>query len=365
MIYGTNFRYASLLSNISQTQIAMNKLQYSIATGNKAQTFADQPKAAALVHYKSSIAHQQQTIDNSEMAQIRLNLVSTAVEGIDDIAIAARKASAVPGYEDANARNLQHLARQWLAATVDFLNSKGDNGYIFGGLRTDEQPVTYPSIGSDPITDASWTTGPGATVAAGSPNGFFAVTTNPGPPATAVADVPAAFSAATNADYRNYYYSGGAGVDLNTGASDDGLTVRVDRASSVAVGFSAAEPGFERLLRGLHLLAVAPLPDENAANFEEQKATYQFHLSSAHALIDQASQDIRGVHMRAASALNFVNDKLENQKEVLGAQQKIADELQGADKTEAIVKLQTLQTNLSASYEVTSRLQEYSLLKYI
>ncbi len=365
MIYGTNFRYTSLLSHISQAQSAMNKLQYSITSGNKAETFADQPKAAALVHYKSLIANQEQTIDNGEMAQIRLNLVSTAVEGIDDLAIAARKASAVPGYEDANARNLQHLARQWLAAAVDFLNSKGDNGYIFAGLRTDEQPVAYPSLAGDPITDASWTTGPGTTVTPGSPNGFFAVTTNPGPPATAVADVPAAFDTAANADYRDYYYSGGGGVDLTTGASDDGLTVRVDRDSSVPVGFSAAEPGFERLLRGLHLLAVAPLPDANAANFEEQKAAYELHVSSAHSMLEQASQDIRGIHMRAASALNFVNGKLDYHKEVLGAQQKIADDLQGADKTEAIVKLQTLQTNLSASYEVTSRLQEYSLLKYM
>lgn len=370
MIYGADFRYDVLMNSVKDLKTRIDKTNYSITTGNKAQTFADQPNVSAFISLKTSSAQRDQYIINAETAETRLKMVDSAMTGMEKLVNDALRASDVTNYDDASSSNLVSMAAQWQKAAIDFLNTRGDDGYIFGGTKTDTMPVDYAE---DPTSSKWRDTGTGAApgFAAGVPNGTFKYTTPPftmvNPDAVDSYDMkdPLDLPNPTVVAYRDYYYQGGPGVDLTTGASSDSLKIRVDRDTEISVGFSAAESGFEKMLRGMHILSQAPLPADPLHPTAAEEQAFLGFCKNANGLLKEAAVELRGIHMRAASSMSFVKDKIDQHQEIAASEASLIDKAQSVDKAEAIMELQELGTKLNASYSVISKLQQFSLVNYL
>ena len=146
-------------------------------------------------------------------------------------------------------------------------------------------------------------------------------------------------------------------------SSSGGVTVRIDQSTNIDYTVKADTDGFQQMIRALGLMANLKVPDSStdvpttaqlndmmtkvvslAKSGLDQMTNAQAQLGTKSALISS----IQDTHTKDASALDGLIGSVE-----------------GTDTTEAITKLQALQTQLQASYSVTSTLSKLSLVNYL
>ena len=220
------------------------------------------------------------------------------------------------------------------------------------------------------------------------PHGFFSFLEQPfeeaiKPPAGFAATYPVSAM-----EYRDIYYKGGLGVG-DDGQVDDGLKARLDTDLEVSAGFSAGEPPFEKLMFGLQMAALNRIPvrpailDESPwlddpqdpqkiesyvrerEIWEKDKARYVDWMEEAHRLIEEGAQDVDQVRVRITSAQISIDNSDKMMAEMRIMEESMLATLRDADPTEAIVKLQRLEYQLQASYEITSRVSELTLVNFL
>ncbi len=369
---GTAQRMDTLLSYIQRTQRAVEKTEYQVATGTKGPSFADYDKASSVVTINASISYRETFMTNAENASLKLTMANNVLDDIGDIAQELTKFTANNEYQFEEAHDLVNSAKGWMATLVSSLNLQAADGYMFGGLDGDGAPVAFATD----VDAASWTTlavSPDNVAFDPSTEGYFWFL-NHDVIGTAANALPFNYSGAWNTalapqtPYENQYYKGGPLTDSN-GNIDQGLQTRIDRDQTVATGFSAAEDGIEKLMYALHMVILTPIPNENPAvgepSFDEQAAFYSKYISAAHDLVVEATQDITRTHLRAASTQITVEHTLTRHRETLALEKNTLGSLTKVDPAEAITTYQLLDHNLQATYEVTSRVSEMSLVNYI
>lgn len=382
---GSSYRLDTMLYFIQQTQKNMQSLEYQIATGKKGPTFTDYTETVRMVNFNASIEQREQFITNTDRVTTRLRLVDQALDQIGDIADEAARFPDLAEYDPDQATELRETAQGWLQTVISTLNTHDGESYLFGGLVGDRKPVEYSTAINDPsLTNIDWASFDAGTAPSAPNDGYFwflnkdilqaGSPTNPqNNPAT---ELPANFAYLSDdlagstpyATYRSTYYQGGAGVS-QSGDVDAGLKIRIDSDQTASVGFSAAEPGFEKLMFGLQMMVLIEPPDENPGpgepTFEEQRAFYTANIEAAQKLIEDAIPEIKATHIRAASTQITVENTLERLQQVQTLEQNLLGELETADAAEAIVSLQLLQTSLEATYQVTAQVNRLTLTNFI
>ena len=371
---GSAQRMDTLLSYIQRTQSAMEKVEYQVATGNKGPEFADYDKMSSVVSVNTKISYRETFMSNAEASSLKLTLANNVLEDIGDIAKELGQFTANNTYRFEEAEDLRNSAQGWMDTVISSLNLQGADGYLFGGLDGNGAPVDYAV---DP-TDASWTSlvgDPDDIITPFDPTteGYFWFL-NHDVIGTGAANLPFDYTGAwptslsPSTPYEDQYYQGGRLTDAN-GNIDEGLHTRIDRDQTVATGFSAAEEGFEKLLFALHMVVLTPIPNENPGpgepTFEEQSAFYSKHIKAAHDLAIEATQEITRTHLRAASTEITVQHTLTRHQETLALEKNALGDLTKVDRAEAITTYQLLDSSLQATYEVTSRVSEMSLVNFI
>lgn len=144
MLQGTSFRASQLLRYITDTQSQMALLESQIASGKKAQTFLEQPEAGRTVTYEALLSRRTQFISNAESAEIKLNIAETVVKSVENIGVEARRFELFTGYDPDRAGTTKTTSGNWHKNIHSFLNSRTDEGYLFGGLDTLTKPVEFP-----------------------------------------------------------------------------------------------------------------------------------------------------------------------------------------------------------------------------
>ncbi len=152
MLQGTSFRASQLLRYITDTQSQMALLESQIASGKKAQTFLEQPEAGRTVTYEALLSRRTQFIRNAESAEIKLSIADTVVKSVEEIGVEARRFELFTGYDPDRAGTTQATSANWHKNVHSFLNSRTDEGYLFGGLDTLTKPVEFPFE----VDDAAW-----------------------------------------------------------------------------------------------------------------------------------------------------------------------------------------------------------------
>jgi flagellar hook-associated protein 3 FlgL len=165
-------------------------------------------------------------------------------------------------------------------------------------------------------------------------------------------------TAGTSADTVSWY-TGETGTDPARGTA----VARIDQSITVQYGARANEQALRWQVQiiAAYAAVTTSTSDPNARD-QVQALNDRTSASLAPQFGQQSVQDIQSEWAGAQSAMDAASDR---QTLTTTMTQTMLDSVEGVSNEEVIAKILALQTNLQASYQVTSMLYQTSLVKYI
>lgn len=253
------------------------------------------------------------------------------------------------------------VARRTLANSIDAFtdaaNSSVAGEYLFAGTNTDVKPLTSYTDAGSPFKaayDAEL-------------NHFLStngIASKSAMTATQVSsfltDLEAKFNGTTT--LTDPPHAGQAGQDFwstfVSDANDTNMTSRISANEVVETSTNANGTGFRSFM-------FAAVVANEFLTTEVPEASRQAAVKVANAAIGKAETGITA----ARSSLGISSERVKKADETLEAQKKIFDvhlnDLQGVDAYEASTRVTSLKALLEASYTLTSRIQQLSLVNFL
>ncbi len=153
-------------------------------------------------------------------------------------------------------------------------------------------------------------------------------------------------------------------LGLSAGVSAaQGVNTRIDDSVTVDYTVKANEDGFKNLIRGFALADNIRFPDP-AVDIATEADFYEL-LDGVRGFITEGTEQVNALSVDLATENNLINNVRENNERDLSLTRSLIDEFENTDATEVIVQLQTLETQLNASYQVTTLLSDLSLVNFL
>lgn len=296
-----------VIQNLALLQTQGNNLEQQITTGLQSQNFSGlAPHAAQLVNLTAQQSQQQGFINTINTVNTTLSTMSQATSTI------ATLVQQFTGQLSTNAYNtsgttIQSQAQALLASIGDYLNSQDGEGYIFSGSETSTQPFNP----------------------AGLPN-------------------PGSLSTPVNGAPPDGYYQGNDAV----------ASAQVDTDLNVPYGITADNAAFEPIVRVLNYLANAPA-------FNQDNPTDVANVNEAENLLNNAVTQVQQLTAQIGMNQSELNNSLQAHQQSLTLAQGNISNIEQVNPATAITQLDSLQTQLEASYQTVNVLQNLSLANYL
>jgi flagellar hook-associated protein 3 FlgL len=296
-----------IVQNITSLQNQSNTLEQEISTGLKSQSYSGiAPQAEQLVDLNALNSQQQGYINtiNSVNTQLStMNLATSTMAGL---------VTQFAGELETNAYNttgatIQSQAQTLLSQIGDYLNTSDGEGYVFSGSATSTPPYD--------------------------PSGL----PNPGDLTTQVNGAPP-----------NGYYAGNSDI----------ASAQIDSNLNVQYGVTAANPAFEQVIRVLNFIA-------NSPGFNQDNSTDVANINTAQQMLTTAGTQIEQITSQIGLNQSELNSELQVQQQSQSMVQGNISNITQANSATVIAQLDTLQTQLEASYQTVNILQGLSLANYI
>jgi flagellar hook-associated protein 3 FlgL len=302
---------ALVLFYMQQNLSNADDLNAQISTGLTAQTYSQiAPQAAQLVDFRTETAHQQGFIDTIDRLSTRMQTMDLSLEQIQK-AVASFRSLLPNGAFNQAQPDIAAQAKGLMVQITGYLNIQDGNRYVFGGTNTDSPPVDTSNL----------------------PIGAAASLTQlvNGPPSS------------------NGYYAGGAATP----------PVRIDTHVTVDYSITANDSQtFEPIMRVLNFLAQnAPFSNTNPVD--------QANVSKAGQILDQAVTALGDMEGKLGLQEQQVNNEKTVHTTTLNIAQNGIGNIVTVDQATAITKLQTLETQIQASFSATSQIQKLSLVNFM
>ncbi|WP_295807368.1 flagellar hook-associated family protein [uncultured Nitratireductor sp.] len=235
-------------------------------------------------------------------------------------------------------------AERVLKTMTGILNSNLNGEYLFAGINTDVKPVTDfqdPASPAKTAFDAAFM----------AKFGFSQ-------------DDPAAasISAADMDDFLTNYVEPqfiGAGWETNwSSASDQKITSRITMNETAETSLTANEAGIRKLA-----MVAATVSDllNGPLSEEAREVLYDKSLT----LVGEAVADIANAQAQAGIVENRVSEASERLSSQVDLFKSLIKDSEGIDPYEAATRVNDLRAQLDASYALTARLQQLSILNYL
>lgn len=323
------------INRLKDLNTTLADLQRQITTGKKFDTLAGFGGTAAQtvqrvrmdrdrVHgYLDNIGTINTRIKEMDLAMTSVR--SQAKQLIEGLATAIHSSSDDVG-------TLSTLARQGLAFVQDLANLNVDGRYLFAGSDVSDAPyLDSNALDTNFQAEiANWLSGASTT-------------------AQFEANVDS-FSAAS--------------IGFNPVLSSAGpVTARIDDNTDLDYTVRADQAGFQEIIRALGLMANLKVPDPavDVPTNTDLDDVLDKILSTVRAGVDKLDQAQTSLGIKA----KFMQGIQENNEADAATLEGVITETENADVTEAITKLQALQTQLQASYQVTNVLSQLSLVNFL
>lgn len=303
----TDFAQTALTQyQMQQVQTQITNLQTQISSGHVAQTYDGLAGSAQqLINLQNESTKVNQYVSSIGLADQRIQTAQSSIGSLISLATQFQTLL-VNALNAQNAPNLslnqQALSQMQQAAGL--MNVQFDGQYLFSGTATGTVPVNLnaPSFTAPPSTYPS------------------------------------------TADTSYYQGNGGA------------LTVQADDNLSVNYGVTAASPGFEELIRAMHLAATAVVIPGSVDTAR---------LNEALRVTKLAINDITDVQSNLGVAQNVIDSAKTAHSQLLTLLQGSISDIQNVDVAKASTDLSSAQLTLESSYAVTARLSQLSLVKFL
>jgi flagellin-like hook-associated protein FlgL len=162
----------------------------------------------------------------------------------------------------------------------------------------------------------------------------------------------------TNADTVSWYTGENTAEDPRTGA-----VTRVDREQSVSYGMRANEDAFAWMMAKMSAFVL----EDVSAGTNEDKARHSRMAEMINTdLSDRPGNPlIEAVHMEITSAYSQATRAGERHELTVNQYQNMVDDIENISQEEVAVQILQLQTQMEASYSVTARLSQLSLVNFL
>ena len=321
------------IGRLKDLSATLADLERQVATSKKTDTLAGLGSDASTVQNLRINKNALDTYNaNIDTATNRINLMSSTMTTISDQArqLISSIQSQVRG-GNVDIATISQQAKEILSFVSDAANVQIDGRYVFAGSDTTSPPVSdQSSINTNMQQQVSdWLNGTITTDQLGS-----------------------------NVDALSTTQLG-----INPGQSAAGaVTVRADSTTEINYTVKANNSGMQDIMRALGL----------AANLTSPGAGDTPNLTD----LDNVLSKITDIAQKGADALDTSNAQLGSKYTLLNSIQtnnstdantfeSIYSDKENADTTEAVAKIQSLQTQLQASYQVTSIVSQLSLVNFI
>jgi len=293
-----------MLRYLQQMQSQGATLEEQIASGQKSQTYAGiAPQAAQVISLQATQSLQQGYMNTIDTVNTRLQTMNLAMQNIASIASSFQTTLANSAFSP-NGANVQQTAQQLLVELGSYMNTQDGSRYVFSGNQT-----------STPTFDSAGLPSPGD------------LTTN------VAAD----------------YYGGDSGIAQAT----------VDHNVNLQYGVTGDNPAFEQIVRVLNFFA------NNAAPLSQANPTDVANVQQAQQMLGGAAQAVQQLVAAAGEQqANLAQLKTAHKNAITLANTSL-NNIEQVDSATAITQLNTLQTQLQASYQTINLLQSLSLANYL
>lgn len=322
------------ISNNSNIQRQMTDLQQQIATGVKSKTYKGYNiDSLRLQSARIEVASIEKYMVNIDTSRSRIKQMTLSLEEIEAQTTIARDAfNILPQQGDVDIESLKSLSSNAKNIIQDLLNTKIGDDYLFAGSDIKNPPLpNMNDVTSRIKTQVSqWLDG-----------------TN---------DVD------TFLDNINNYTDSQIGYSLGMQGSTKTL-VRADDSFEVDYTVKANEKGIKEIILALTAISEMKLPDEDV-----DLATREDFFKAANTIfarVQNGIQDLRSAQIKLSSADASIGKKYENHQTDLGFLQTTIENIQSIDPAEAVVRFQSLQTTLEASFQATSIISSLSLARLL
>jgi flagellar hook-associated protein 3 FlgL len=304
---GTLAENNQILQYLSQNKNTADQLDQQIATGLKSQDFAGiAPQAAQLVNLQDQQSRQQGYVDTVNTVTTRLNVMGLSIGAIENLATQFVGNLPADAY-NTKGETIQEQAQNVLQQVAGYLNTQEGSNYVFSGNKTSTPPVNTSGL------------------------------PNPGDLTTNVAVAPP-----------SGYYQGDNGIAQAT----------VDNNVTMTYGIDASDPSFEQFVRVLNFLATAP-------PFDQNNPTDVANVTQATKMLNQSVVQLQTLQGTVALQQGELSNQLTSHQNALTLAKSTTANVTQVDSAAAITQLTTLQTQLQASYQTISILQQLSLVNYV
>lgn len=335
-----------LRRTVAQAQNEMKKLQEESVTGRFSDVGVSLGvKTARSLNLQGDLARMEALISTNALTTQRLSASQGALTLMSDAANKANEALiALSGSQSANELD---VAKQTFADAISIFTGAANTSfageYLFAGTNTDVIPVT----------DYLSTPPSAAKVAFDTAFAAFMA----GPPAYATpADIPPAAMQTFIDDLETSYM--GVGWDDWSSASDQNMTSRISNTEVVQSSTNANTDGMRKFalgaVIGYELLSLG-LGDATRKTVSDAALKY---IGEGITGID-AERTTLGI---SQARVKQANTSLEAQKTILTTGIR---SLESVDTYEAATRLNTLESQLSLAYTLTSKIQNMSLLNFL
>lgn len=155
-----------------------------------------------------------------------------------------------------------------------------------------------------------------------------------------------------------------AELGLNTDLSLAGkVTTKISDGVDVDYTALANEEGFKTVLKGVALAKAARFPDPATDVGTEEE--FHMMLDEVNGFLKTGVEEMRSTSYRLGSEYNLLKDVENQNQNDMNLSESLLSEMEDADPTDTVVKIQSLQTQLTSSYEVSRIMSQLSLVNYM
>jgi len=324
-----------LVNRVKEMQISMSKAQQEISTGVKHDSYKDYgPDSLRIQRYRADLVNIEGYVYNIETSQVTVEQMSSSIDEVMEQAgniLSAISVQLARGSEF-DLPNIKSAAKAALQIIETNMNTKIGDRYIFAGSDVGNKPYSNPS---------------GAT-----------------------ADMQARVNDWLDGTVTTEQFL--EGIDGVTSSqmgysaslqSAKKIFTRADDSFEVDYTIFANSKGFQDVVNGLRAIENLELPVENV----DQPSKDNFY-DALNVLYQKVQKGVNGLRSDS-SKLAAASQSMESVKQghITDRQnlQRVLENTEAADVTDAVIRLQTLQTQLDASYRATAILSQLSLARLL
>jgi flagellar hook-associated protein 3 FlgL len=321
----------SQISRLKDLRVSLDDLQRQVTTQKKFDNYGGYGTDSLNLQFlRTTETLTESYIGNIDTVSNRMEMMSNNMTQISKLGNQLLSAVHLGGATDVSSIN--PLAQQNLQFVKDLVNQTLDGRYLFGGSDAENPPfVDESTLNSNFINQVNlWLGGGGNAQLTGAMDGFSA-----------------------------------DNLGLSPGLANAGaLTARISHNMDIDYTVKADQPGFQDIIRGLAFFANLKYPDPAAGDLATP-AEFDAALKHGVDVLTRGVQEMNDAAKQLVGKVSLMKDIKESHKSDMELLLTQIDGIENMDPSSAIITMQLLQNQLTASYQVTKIVGQLSLVNFL